>query len=164
MGAPLRDDKSKFGLSDQVRLVALKKYVQPAIEAGKTRISIAAKELMRDLKPRGFPDRNWHQICSAIQAEKFLRASGLEIETVEGPPSKMSSTVVVHYRVATPARTAIKERTEGIPEQAQSDETPEEWAHRVTGKLRGLLKEELAAYGGGEAFLRWVRGYDEEEG
>jgi hypothetical protein len=25
------------------------------------------------------------------------------------------------------------------------------------------LKEELAEYGGGEAFLRWVRGYDEEE-
>jgi hypothetical protein len=29
--------------------------------------------------------------------------------------------------------------------------------------MRGLLKDELAEYGGGEAFLRWVRGYDEEE-
>jgi hypothetical protein len=43
----------------------------------------------------------------------------------------------------------------------ERDETPEEWAHRVTGKLRGLLKEEMAAFGGGEAFLRWVRSGDE---
>lgn len=47
---------------------------------------------------------------------------------------------------------------------AEREETPEEWAHRMTSKLRGLLKEELAEYGGGEAFLRWVRGYDEEDG
>jgi hypothetical protein len=45
-----------------------------------------------------------------------------------------------------------------------ADETPSERAFRLTEKLRGLLKEELAEYGGGEAFLRWVRGYDEEEG
>jgi len=31
----------------------------------------------------------------------------------------------------------------------------------VTGKLAGLLKDELAEYGGGDAFIRWVRGYDE---
>ena len=42
-------------------------------------------------------------------------------------------------------------------------ETPEAWAFRLTEKMRGLLKEELAEYGGGEAFLRWVRGYDEDE-
>lgn len=42
------------------------------------------------------------------------------------------------------------------------EETPEEWAHRLTGKLFGLLKEELAEYGGGEAFLRWVRSEDED--
>jgi len=41
-------------------------------------------------------------------------------------------------------------------------ETLEAWAHRLTEKLHGLLKEEMAAYGGGEAFLRWVRSEDEE--
>jgi hypothetical protein len=41
-------------------------------------------------------------------------------------------------------------------------ETPSERAHRLTEKMRGLLKEEIAEYGGGEAFLRWVRGYDED--
>jgi hypothetical protein len=43
-----------------------------------------------------------------------------------------------------------------------NQESPEEWAHRLTGKLFGLLKEELAEYGGGEAFLRWVRSEDED--
>jgi hypothetical protein len=46
---------------------------------------------------------------------------------------------------------------------AATEETPEEWAHRLTAQISGLLKEELAEYGGGEAFLRWVRGYDEED-
>ena len=43
-----------------------------------------------------------------------------------------------------------------------ADETPEEWAHRMTGKLYGLLTVEISAFGGGEAFLRWV-GSDEQE-
>jgi hypothetical protein len=50
---------------------------------------------------------------------------------------------------------------EGSAELAQ--ETPEQWAHRLTGRISGILKEELGEYGGGEAFLRWVRGYDEED-
>jgi hypothetical protein len=36
-------------------------------------------------------------------------------------------------------------------------ETPEAKAARLTARLRGLLREELAEYGGGEAFLCWVR-------
>jgi hypothetical protein len=42
-------------------------------------------------------------------------------------------------------------------------ETPAEWANRLTGKLSGLLKDEMAAYGGGDAFVRWVRGHDDGE-
>jgi hypothetical protein len=45
---------------------------------------------------------------------------------------------------------------------SSKEETPEAWAHRLTGKLYGLLKEEMAACGGGEAFLRWVRSEDED--
>jgi hypothetical protein len=33
----------------------------------------------------------------------------------------------------------------------------------MTGKLYGLMKDEMAAFGGGEAFLRWVRSEDEDE-
>ena len=155
--------KTNYGLSDQVRSVALNKYVQPAIRAGKTRISVAARDLMDDLRPHGFPDKNWHQICSAIQAEKFLRANGLEIEGVDGPPSKTSSTVVVHYRIAGSGGASFEKTPSGQGVAVGGGETPEEWAHRMTGKLSGLLKEEFAAFGGGEAFLRWVRSEDEED-
>ena len=43
-----------------------------------------------------------------------------------------------------------------------SPETPAERAQRLTGKLAGLLKDELAEYGGGDAFIRWIRS-DEDE-
>ncbi len=160
----MKGSKGNHGLSDQVRSVAVRRYVQPAVRAGKTKISIAARDLMEDLRPKGFPDKNWHQICSAIQAEKFLRANGLEIEGVDGPPSRTSSTVVVHYRLAGPVE-STGEKAPQDQEAAASltGETPEEWAHRMTGKLFGLMKEEFAAFGGGEAFLRWVRSEDEDE-
>jgi hypothetical protein len=154
----------KHGLSDQVRSVALEKYVRPAIRTGKTHFSVAVRDLMRDLRLQGFPERNWPQICSAIQAEKFLRENELEIDAVDGPPSKKSTTVVVRYRLRK------RDQPASVPEQsplqavgASGDEPPEARARRLGSKLRGLLRDELAEYGGGEAFIRWVRGYDEED-
>jgi hypothetical protein len=118
---------------------------------------------MRELKGKGFPTRNWPQICTSIQSQKFLRANGLEIEAIDGPPSRQSSTVVVHYRVlekeTKPDRVAD---TAASSNAGASAESPEEWAHRLTGKLFGLLKEELAEYGGGDAFIRWIRSDDRE--
>jgi len=165
-----REESINYGLSDQVRVVALEKYVHPAIRAGKLQFSVAVRDLMRHLQADGFPSKNWPQICTAIQAEKFLRRNGLEIEGVDGPPKKQSPTVVVHYRVArsgaqaTPrAKLSADTDARGDAEVGSSNETPSARAYRLTERLRGLLKEELAEYGGGEAFLRWVRGYDEED-
>jgi hypothetical protein len=152
------------GSSEQVRLVACENYVLPAIRSGKTRFSVAVKDLKQDLVSQGFPSGNTPQICSALQAKSFLRENGLEIEAVEGPPSKQSTTVVIYYRVTDTVRNSVAKRALPEIEHAEKrDETPEARALRLTEKLRGLLKEELAAYGGGEAFLRWVRGYDEED-
>jgi hypothetical protein len=153
-----------YGLSDQVRSMALEKYVRPAIHAGKAGFSVAVRDLMRDLQATGFPARNWPQVCTAIQAEKFLRANGLEIEAVDGPPKKQSTTVVVRYRfVAAEAQPGSMNPPLHDNLSSSAEETPEEWAHRVTGKLFGLMKDEFAAFGGGEAFLRWVRSEDEDE-
>lgn len=152
------------GLSDRIRDLAREKYVRPALASGKAHFSIAVRDLLEHLHARGFPARNTPQVCNALQTSIFLRENGLEIEGVDGPPSKLSTTVVVRYRVANPQiRPNLPEKA-SPPAHKGTEETPEEWAHRVTGKLRGLLKEELAEYGGGEAFIRWVRGYDEEEG
>ena len=152
-----------YGLSDQVRTVALEKYVHPAIRAGKVQFSVAVRDLMQHLQAIGFPAKNWPQVCTAIQAQKFLRENGLEIESVDGPPKKQSPTVVVRYHVASQAAKSTT-GTVGLEGEAanQSEESPSERAYRLTEKIRGLLKEELAEYGGGEAFLRWVRSEEED--
>jgi hypothetical protein len=151
------------GLSDQIRAVAVEKFVQPAIRAGKVQFSVAARDVMHLLRPSGFPAGNWSQICTAIQAEKFLRAYGLEIEGVDGPPKKQGPRVVVRYRVVDPAMQTAAVRASHVEKSTWAvEETPSERARRLTGRLSGLLKEELASYGGGEAFLRWVRSEDED--
>jgi hypothetical protein len=145
--------------------MARTRYVHPAVLAGKKQFSIPVRELLQTLEGDGFPGRNTPQVCSALQTAKFLRENGLEIEGVDGPPSKMSTTVVVRYRVTNQGAAAGTKRNEMENKQAAlSEETPEEWAHRMTGKLFGLMKDEFASFGGGEAVLRWVRSEDEDEG
>ena len=125
-----------LGLSDQVRTVAKVKYVQPALQSGKKQFSIRVRDLMNDLRTEGFPAHHTPQICTALQTSKFLLENGLEIEGIDGPPSKMSPTVVFRYRVAD---AGMKPGTHGMElkdKQVEfSEETPEQWAHRLTGKL-----------------------------
>jgi hypothetical protein len=150
------------GSSEQVRAVALEKYVQPALRAGKTQFAVAVKDLIQDLVSQGFPPGNTPQVCTALRKKEFLREHGIEIEGVDGPPSKMSTTVVVRYRVAdSGVRTAIKKNPLAGEPVEPEQEDPSDRAFRLTEKLRGLLKEELAEYGGGEAFLRWIRSEEE---
>lgn len=152
------------GSSDEVRAVAVEKFVLPALRAGKQQFSVPVKELLRELVAQGFPPGNTPQVCSALGKREFLRENGIEIEGIDGPPSKRSTTVVFHYRAAEglatnlTARTVRKEKGEPAHE-----ETPDEWAERVTAKIRGLLKDEIAAMGGAEAYMRWVRSDDEAE-
>ncbi len=147
-----------LGLSDKIRALAQAKYVNPALHAGKEQFSIRVRDLLGDLQAQGFPGGHTPQVCSALQTAKFLRENGLEIEEVEGPPSRMSPTVVVRYRVAKQGATASS--MEGRkPEPVAED--PAARSTRLAGKLRGIMKEELEEFGGGEAFLRWVRSEDE---
>jgi len=153
---------TKKGLSRRIREVAQEKYIKPALRAGLPVVSVRVSDLMEDLRNEGIPpEKNTPQFCSAIQLPTFLSQNGLEIENVEGPRSKQSTTVVVHYRIlgTNPTQKAVETK----PEDSEVKETSEEWARRLTGKLRGLLKEELAEYGGGEAFLKWMRSEDEDE-
>lgn len=149
------------GSSELVRSVAFEKYMRPRLNAGSRRFSVAVKDVMDDLVSQGFPPANIPQICTALRKKSFLRQHQLEIESIEGPPKKMSTTVVYHYRVANPAPPNPPLPSAAV--EAPVNENPEEWAARITGKFRGLLKEELAAYGGGEAFMRWIRSEDGDE-
>ncbi|MGD0914611.1 MAG: hypothetical protein ABR928_22170 [Terracidiphilus sp.] len=150
------------GLSDQVRSTARVRFVQPALQSGTPRFSIRVKDLLSELQNQGFPGSHTPQVCSAIQSSKFLRENGLELEGVDGPPSKMSTTVVVRYRVAGSNTEKVELKTASESDPAPPGEDPKARAFRLTEKLRGLMKEEFAPYGGGEAFLRWVRSEEED--
>ena len=156
-----------LGLSDRIRELAAAKYVKPALSAGEGQFYIRVRDLLNDLQAEGFPPRHTPQICSALVTSKFLRDNGLAIEKVEGPPSLQSPTVVVHYRVEQPGQapsSPLDSATdiEQTDSRANSEEDPSERAFRLTEKLRGILKEELAEYGGAEGFMRWIRSDDEE--
>ena len=153
-----------YGLSDRVREQARLSYIGPAVSHGKLSFSIPVKELLRSLEGSGFPRNHARQVCTALTSGKFLRENNVAIDAIDGPPSKNSTTVIVHYRFAS-SSSQIGTAQPIAEEQSfvRGNEAPEERVRRLTGKIRGILKEELAEYGGGEAFLRWVRGYDEED-
>jgi hypothetical protein len=151
--------------SDRVRGIVMDRYVRPALSAGRTRISIRARDVLKDAEEtQGFPRGRTPLVCNVLQSNKLLNEAGLEIESVDGPPSKQSRTVVVHYRLAEMGRVAsVEHRNDfGVTEEPVS-ETPAQRAFRLTEKLRGLLKEELAEYGGGEAFIQWIRSEEGRE-
>ena len=142
--------------SDRVREIVKRHYVRPALQAGNTTFSIRAGDVLKYAEATDdFPRGRTPLVCNVLQSKKLLDETGLEIESVDGPPSRQSRKVVVHYRFVDAGKA-----------QANSNdvvETPAERAHRLTEKLRGLLKNELAEYGGAEGFIRWVRSDDEED-
>jgi hypothetical protein len=144
-------------LATRIREIAAKKFIRPALAAGKKEFSIAVRDLMAEARAQGISTiQRTPPFCTSIQTRDFLVDNGLEVAWVDGPSKKLSTTVVIHYRV-----------THSVPETAvqavppASAETPEQRAFRLTEKLRGLMKDEIAAHGGAEGYLRWVRGEDE---
>jgi len=151
-----------IGLSDKIRQRAVEKYLLPALESGQERFSIRIKELMRELETEGFPPNHPAQFCTALKKQAFLQEYGVALEGIEGPRSGMSTTVVLHFRIAKRDNGVGKTSREIAPDTVPKAEDPTARAKRVTAGLRGLLKNEIAAYGGTEAFIRWVRS-DEDE-
>jgi hypothetical protein len=142
--------------SDLVREIAREKFVVPARNCGLNEVVIPVIKLRDLLVPRGFPPNNIPQICSALEAKAFRNE--FEEVQIEGPASKRSTTVVFRCFFHRP------ESFDTLPKDASpADETPAERAKRVTDSLFGALKDEIASFGGAEAFLRWVRSEDEED-
>jgi hypothetical protein len=135
------------GSSDKVRQVASLRYVQPRRRAGASRFSIAVSDISKDLAREQFPPNHTPQICSALRSKKLLKAEGLELERVDGPPSGQSTTVVFHYRFVEPASDTQEARRISGPASLE--------------RLRGIMKGAFDEDGGGEAFLRSLR-YDSE--
>jgi hypothetical protein len=140
--------------SNKIRALAEHGYVLPARREGRQKFEIRVRDVLNTMVEReGLPRQNVPQVCSALRSpRKFLQPLGLEIEKIEGPPSQTSPTVVFHYRFLNEAG--------GNRLDAGSGPHQDERVHRQgspLARLRGLLREEMAAYGGGEAFLKWLR-------
>jgi hypothetical protein len=148
-----------FKQSDRVRAIIMENYVKPAVRAGSNKLSIRAGDVLRQAEANNdFPRGRTPLVCTVLQSKKLLTEAGLELISVDGPPSLQSRTVVVHYKVL--AHASISDPS--INEQRVS-ETPSQRAFRLTEKLRGLMKDEIAAHGGTEGFMRWVRSDEDEE-
>jgi hypothetical protein len=138
--------------SEKIRRRAWERYLEPQIQRGLKQIEVPIKPLMKEMESEGFPTNHPRQFCKALQKKTFLQEKGLAVR-VEGPPSGTSTTVVLHFSLAED-RSNVQFLATG--------ESPEQRAFRLTEKLRGLMKDEIAAHGGAEGFLRWVR--SDEEG
>lgn len=146
--------------ADYIRKYAAENYIKPARNRGESKIAIPVGKIEADLRKVGLETGRAPAVCSALRGRKFQKENEVLLDHFEGPPSGQSTTVVFHYLLPE-AKASV-----GTPEskvQPEAKETSEEWALRLTGKLRGLLKEELAEYGGGEAFLKWMRSEDDAE-
>ena len=136
--------------SDEIRHEAMRRFVDPARVSGKREFTISVKELMKAF-PAEFSLERQGQFCSALRTRNFLSQNGLELVAVHGPASKRSTTVSYVYRF----RPACDEAA--MTTQPMSEAAAREEAHRLVNGLRGLLKEEIADFGGTEAYMRWVR-------
>src|ERR1700677_1291091 len=85
--------------ADRIRSLVAERYVVPVRKAGSSRLSIKVRDVLGDVAKENFPRGRTPLICEVLQGKKFLTQQGLEIESIDGPPSKQSPTVVVHYRV-----------------------------------------------------------------
>ncbi len=138
--------------SEKIRTRAWERYIEPQIRRGQSEIELAIKPLMKEMEAEGFPPNHPRQFCKALQKKTFLSEKNLLLSRVDGPPSGTSTTVVLHYRYGG-----------GSSDAAVEEETPKERAMRIADELSGLLKEEIASFGGTEAFMRWVRSSDDDE-
>lgn len=116
-------------------------YVAKAKAEGRGKFSVSAREVLhRAEADPAFPRARTPLICNVLQSRKLLDEAQLEIESIEGPPSRQSRKVVVHYVF----RNAPDSASHGqVPSQEEKAETPEERAFRLGNKLLGLMKDEL---------------------
>ena len=144
------------GQSDRVREIVHSDYVARARAEGRRRFQVSAREVLHKAEENpDFPRARTPLICTVLQSKKLLDENELEIERIDGPPSRQSRKVVVHYIFRDGDIPVVREQITG---KMSSPEEREANALRLGTKLYGLMKDEIAAYGVGEAYLKWVRG------
>jgi hypothetical protein len=145
--------------TDQTKEHVIATYVKPARLKGANVVQVRVGTVQKEL---GWTNRT-PSVFSTLASKEFQQEAGVElIEKRGGPPSGGPSTTVQFvYRI-------IDGRTAEAPSSRQSKTIPN---GAGLEKLYGILADEFAALGGGEAFLKaerdwgpdvWER-YEQEE-
>ena len=124
---------SMVSTAQQIRDRARKEYIEPALARGEARVTILAGDLVRMLALQN----RTPAVCSALRSKLFLRQSHLLLESQEGPPSGMSTTMRFTYRL-------LDSRVEG-PNPTGLD------------RLLGMGAATFRQLGGGAAFIEEER-------
>lgn len=133
-------------LHDEIRRIGGAKFVLPARQARREEFTIAVRDVMAQAQAEGMSTTGRAPaFCKAIRTREFRDANGIDEVGVEGPASKQSTTVVVHYR--------FRHSSENVsaPDGQVSVEVPEDPLLQLSGVLRGAIRE------GASAFLRELR-------
>jgi hypothetical protein len=124
---------------DEIRRIAVQRFVAMARGSCQKEFSIPVKALMEQAEAEGMSTaQRTPAFCTAIQTRKFLAANGLTIVGVDGPASKKSTTVVVHYVFDEPAASSLS-----FPKRPYSGQDP---LLELSGVLRGAIREGAAAF------------------
>jgi len=149
--------------ANYIRQFAREVYLKPALKRGDEVVAIPVKAIEAELKKSGFTSGRTPMVCSALSGKKFQQENEIILDRWEGPASGQSTTVVYYYRRADNLHPSGATSTpESVSAPAAVSESPEARAKRMVEGLKGLLRDEIAAYGGTEGFMRWVRS-DEDE-
>ncbi len=121
--------------SDLVRAYVIEHYIEPARRRHDARVQVVAGDVHRALKL----SQRIPLVCAALRSERFLVSNDLEVEKLEGPPSKQGPRVTITYR--------LKEH----------DESQKDVRLAAIDSIYGIGAEVFASLGGGEAFIRSER-------
>lgn len=118
--------------AETVRQYVSRHYIEPARDRGDTKVTVSVGEVHKAL---GLKNRV-PLVCTALRSRKFLDENRLELREDQGPPSGLSTTVVLVY-------------------EFQNVETSQT-THPLLN-LRGAGREVFTELGGGEEFLKRER-------
>ena len=129
-------------LHEEIRRIAGAKFVAAARRAHQTEFPIRVRDLMTEAEARGVSTAGRvPAFCNSIRTKSFLDIHQIEEVRVEGPASKLSTTVIVYYRFRNPSEAM----------DASTRLSPEDPLLELSGVLRGAIRE------GASAFLRELR-------
>jgi hypothetical protein len=125
---------TKASLTDRIRDHARRQYIEAARRRRESVVQIVAGDVHKAL---GLSNRV-PVVCNALSSKRFLEENRIALESREGPPSGLSTTVRFTYRL--------------LRENGGAPGSPSPFLG-----LRGIAKQVFQALGGGEAFIRAER-------